>query len=337
MKTIEDLKTELFGKLKKYPLLERFFKDFLERRVELNNNWTENILVQAILDERFSKGNLLETWLEVIDCDLPNYTILREKLTPGDDRKSLDVLAELNGYYHLKKSGFTEIKAILENKTLKTPDYSAKLNNEVYLFEVKNLKSPTDVGDLLFDKIPARRFFNPEVYENIAFHIRLSDAWEEVYFTREDTQALKSSVLDWLTGLFSLIESGENLETASSKVFIFNFKGMELRIECSLKNDGRYIMVGCSGRGKPIDVYRKRDLPLFLNRALRTIERGMSQLFEYDKDDCCWKYVLLHWEKEWPYTVLEREVNAIIKAIDSIVKNFCNKMYVRLLNADSLP
>ncbi len=341
MKKIEDLKRELFQKLEKYPKIEAFFKDSLQERLAIDDSWTENILVQDILDELFSEGDALHELIDAISKDPPNYKVLQEKLAPKDDydKKMHDVLAELNGYYHLKKSGFTEIKAILESASQKTPDFFAKHNNKEYLFEVKNMRSPTDVTDVLFDKINERRLMIPEAYENLKLRISLSDAWDEVYFETAATEIIRLRVLAWLGKIFYLVEAGESFETVSTKPFIYEFKGVKLRIEFMIESSNQFQMIGIPGTGKLIDnLFEKNKILPFSKKALRIIDRAILQLFEYDKDDRYPKYILLNWQKHGSLILIKEEkLNAIVKGFDGLLNSIWSNLHTKLLNVDTLP
>lgn len=340
MKTIQDLKTELFIKLKRYPLIERFFKDSLQERIELNDSWTENILVQDILDEFFKEDDALHTLLEAIAEDSQNYNALREKLTPKDDydRKIHDALAELNGYYHLKDSQFKDIKAVSETLTQKTPDFYGKFGDKEYIFEVKNMRAPVDLADILIDKINERKLFVPDVYNCLSFTIRISKTWDNIDFTGNANEVLKLHVIVWLHKLFYLIESGEKSEIVSSKIFSRKFDRENLRIKCDVKGNKHSVMIVPEGAKElSSNRYRKAVLLPFLNKALRVIDLGMSQLFEFDKDNRYYKYVLLNWHVPGQFIHFMEESHSIIKIVDSLVKNICDKLYVRLLNKDTLP
>jgi len=340
MKKIEDLKIELFQKLGRYPKIESFFKDSLQERIKLDDSWTENILIQNILDGKFTGNDAMHTLLEAIDSDLQNYGILQGQLTPKDDydRKILDVLAELNGYYHLKKYGFEEIAALPRSGIRRSPDFYAKFDSKEYLFEVKNMRAPVDVEDILFDKINERKLLVPAIYNDIKFNIMTSNSWDEVYFTGKDNEALKLRVLIWLEKLFYFIESGEKLETVSDKKFNIEFQNEKLSIQCNLSKNSYSVMIGHK-RGFEIDShYKKQKLMPFIKKVVRVVDNGISQLVEYDQLNHFYKYVLLNWQKPG-YVILleEEEFRDIIKSLDNLVRNISDKLHVKLLNYDDLP
>jgi hypothetical protein len=340
MKKIEELKLELFQKLGKYPKIESFFKDSFQERIKVNDNWAENILIQNVLDEKYTQEDALHTLLESISDDKQNYEVLREKLTPNDDydRKMLDVLAELNGYYHLKKSKFTEIAAIPQSGTQKTPDFSAKFDNQSYLFEVKNIRAPVDIEDVLFDKINERKILVPPVYDNLRFDIKISNSWDEVYFTGKDNETLKLRVLLWLEKLFYFIESGEKFEIVSNKVFDGEFLRDKLRIQCNLTKDNHSVMIGYKYGFEIGSHYKKQKLMPFIKKVVRIVDNGISQLLEYDQQNHFFKYVLLNWQKPGYIVLLEeKEFYDIIKSLDNLVKNISENLYVKLLNVDDFP
>ncbi|KPL02001.1 MAG: hypothetical protein AMJ73_09395 [candidate division Zixibacteria bacterium SM1_73] len=336
MKTPESLKSELFEKLKQCPTIEAFFKESLQKRVGLDDTWIENPLVVYILDEEFKKESTLSGWIETLAGSPPDYDHVRKKLAGNHsyDQKMHDVLAEVRAYCDIRISGFTEIKAIPEN-IQKAPDFSAVLNETRYLFEVKNMRSPTDVQDFLRDKITARRLENPKDYENLEFHIRVARAWEEISFTSATAACMKSKLLNWLQDFFRAIESGEKLGALSRKRFVAGQKD-ELWVECDLKEGSHSIMSRFS-RGQELDVVRRNELPPFLRKAVGKIDKGASQLFEYDDADQYQKYVLLSFELQEYFGLMKDELHAIIRGLDSIVKNINDKLHVKWVGRDNLP
>lgn len=336
MKTLESLKTELFQKLKQCPTIEAFFKDSLQKRVELDDTWIENPLVMYILDEMFKKEKTLSGWIETLAGSPSDYDHLQKKLTGNHsyDQKFHDVLAEVRAYCDIKMSGFTEVKAIPEG-VQKAPDFSAMLNETRYLFEVKNMRFPTDVQDFLGDKIIARRLVVPEAYEGLQLNVRVSRAWEEISFAAANAACLKSALLNWLQDFLLAIERGEKLDALSKKRFVAGQKD-ELWVECDLKEGLHLITIGFS-RGQALHIDRRRELPPFLAKAVSKINKGASQLFEYDNADQYQKYVLLSFPYEGSFVLMEDELQAIIGGLDSIVKNINDKLHVKWLHRDNLP
>jgi hypothetical protein len=336
MKTLEELKTELFQKLKEAATIDAFFGEYLRKRVELDNNWIENPLVMYVLDEMFKKENTLSTWIEMLATSSSNYDCLQKKLSVGQsyDQDIHDLLAEIRAYCDIKLFGFTEIKAIAEG-VRKAPDFSAMRYETSYLFEVKNMRAVTDVQDLVRDKITARRFILPEPYENIQFHVWVSRDWEEVSFRPNRSGCLKSKLFDWLQDFSLAIEKGEDLNTLSKKRFFAGQKD-ELWIEYDLKEGPHLITTGFS-RGRELDKDRIQELPPFLVKAARKVEQATEQLFEYDQTGQYQKYVLLSFPYEGSFILLEKELQAIIGGLDNIVKNINDKLHVRWLLRDNLP
>jgi len=336
MKTLEELNTELFRKLRQSPIIEAFFRESLEKRVMCDETWIENSLVMYVLDETFTQDKTLSQWIAILASSPQDYNELQKKLTHNHeyDEKMADVLAEISAYCHIKTSRFTEVHAIPESDG-KTPDFSAVLRETKYLFEVKNMRAATDVQDFVRDKITARRLMNPEPYKAIQFHVRVSRAWEEVSFRSAKYASLKLALLYWLQGFFLAIERGEGLDLVSKRRFVDGEKD-ELWVEYDLKDGPHWITTGFS-RGRELEKDRMQELPPFLARAARKVEQAAKQLFEYD-DACQFeKYVMLSFPYERSFILLENELQAIIGGLDSIVKNISDKLHLRWLPRDNLP
>lgn len=335
MKTPEDLKTELFRKLKQSPAIEAFLGDSLRTRVGLDDTWIENPLVVYVLDEVFKQDPTLPTWIETLASCRADYDILRKRLPfNGDyDGKILDFLAEVGAYCAIKDSGFTEVRAIQETDGKKTPDFSAKFQQGRYLFEVKNMRPPADVQDFLWDKTTARRLRFPEEYNRLQLNIQVSRAWEEIRFAKD--VCLKSKLLAWLEDFFASIEGGEKLDVLSKRRFIAG-KESELWIECDLEEGHRFVSTGFS-RAQLLDKDRKRELPPFLSAAVRVVNGAMEQLFEYDQNDEYQKYILLNRSIRKSFLLLESEARDIVKGLDNIVKRINDSVFVKWLHQDNLP
>jgi hypothetical protein len=348
MKSNKELKDETLKNLAKYPKVEKFFKDSLEERIDLgiklNENWLENPLILLLQDTLSLKQSKLHTLIESISSDKENFNILRSKLNPKDqyDTKIKDVLAELHAYYRIKKDSFTNIKALPEDSSRRKPDFSAQYNDQLYLFEVKNMRAPIEVCDFLLVKAQARANRFPGTYQVIGIYFTASQRWLEVEFNRQETEALKKEVEDWLEQTFTTIEHSE--APASGCIEPFNLKSQGLTIECNLKK-GENIGALCSlKRGVLVSDpdYQQRVLLPFSEKVRRIASDASGQLLEYDEDNVHKKHVLLNWQKSFKleglvWTGFENNVHEIIKSIDLEVKNLSVDLFVKLLNFDSLP
>jgi hypothetical protein len=342
MKSLDELKKEVFDKLSQYPKIESFFKDSLEERMKIDDNCTENALVLILLDDESLKQSALHTLIDRLYNDPKNFDTLRSKLKPRDeyDGKIRDVLAELNGYYHLVEYGFEKIEAPPEDGKQRKPDFSAEINGEPYLFEVKNMRAPVDVCDLLFKKTEARSHRFPEKYKGVIISYTLSERWRQMEFNRSETEDLKKIVESWLNKeVFITVESSEptSLRPFSSSI-------QNLVIQCSLhhgpKFDQAFGFIDYVNVDDPI--YRESILSPFENKIHHVSCHGSQQLLEYDKTKQHKKYVLLNWQQRkestiHPWNGFENDVLAIVRNIDKNFQEAHNNLFVRLLNFDPLP
>lgn len=339
MKSLPELKKEVFDKLSQYPKIEAFFKDSLEERVK-GDNWTENALVFRLLDDKFFPQLALHTLIESISDDEENYNILRSKLKPKDeyDDKMHDVLAELNGYDQLKKSGFEEIKALCEDTQQKKPDFSAALDKQRYLFEVKNIRSPVDLFDILLDKYHARKLLFPEFYSNVDLFFKPSTNWRDIRFNPKEPDDLYYEIISWLGTTFQAVESA-NFESAGLRPFEAVVKDEKLGIQCIPKKGGSLGMTFGFKRGICISdpLTRKNYLYPFTKKLIGKVGDAIDQLLEFGCSDTCRKYVLINWQKTSDQMFFEKEAIAIVKQIDALVKTIFDNLFVKLLNTDSLP
>ena len=310
MKSLDQLKDEVFENLYKYPMIEAFFRDSLVERIEQgmksNDNWIENPLVLLLLDNVFFEQSALHSLIELISDDEENFNILRNKLNPKDqyDKKIRDVLAELHGYYCLRKAGFAGIKALREDSGRKKPDFLAQLNHQPYLFEVKNMRAPIEVCDLLLVKAEVRKHRFPEIYETSCLSFGPSQNWLEVELNRPGSKTLEKEVENWLEQTFSKIERAE--APAFVRVEPFSLTKHGLMIECNLKK-GKNLGASCGLKGGVMvsDPDYKRGILLPFNKKVQTVtEHALEQLLEYDQDNVHKKYVLLNWQKSLKYESL---------------------------------
>lgn len=340
MKPLDELKDEVFRNLSKCPKIEAFFKDSLEERIKLDDNWIENALVHNILDNSFREDHPLTILIDSIYADKSNFEMLRNKLTPQDDydRKMYDVLAELNGYYHLKKSGFEEIEALGEGGQVKKPDFSARLHKQRYLFEVKNIRSPIDLFDILLDKYHAKKLRSPERYSNVSIFFKATSNWRDIRFNPRKPEELYHKTVDWLETTFQAIES-PNAASMGLQPFETVYEGEKLKIQCDLKKGGSLGMIFGFKRGICISdpLTRKNYLYPFTKKLIGKVGDAIDQLLEFGCSDTCRKYVLINWQKTSDQMFFEKEAIAIVKQIDALVKTIFDNLFVKLLNTDSLP
>lgn len=342
MKSLKDLKKEVFEKLSKYPRIEAFFKDSLQERMRINDCWTENALVLILLDDEFFKQSALHTLMDLISGDQDNFNVLKGKLDPKDeyDKKIRDVLAELNAYYHLRKSAFEKIEALPEGNGRKHPDFFAELHRQGFLFEVKNMRAPIGVCNFLFDKFESRRLRYPDIYNLMKIHFKVSANWRKIDLNLKKTQAVKEKIGEWLQETFASAESEAFTLPTSLPAFEFSFENEKLSIESPLEKADRLSIVCGHTRGVNTSdpLYRKSLLDPFAGKVLRIVEYASQRLFEYDTDNRYGKCVLLNWQKGEEFELwFENEGHAIVKSIDCLVKNISENLFVKLLNFDGLP
>ncbi|KPL01074.1 MAG: hypothetical protein AMJ91_01610 [candidate division Zixibacteria bacterium SM23_73_3] len=344
MKTPEELKKEVFVKLSQHPKIEAFFKDSLEERMKIDDGWIENPLVLILLDEEFFEHSAIHTLIKAMSNDEKTFNILKRKLNPKDeyDKKIHDVLAELNAYYHLRKYSFDNIHALQEDNTQKMPDFAAVLRDERFVFEVKNMRAPIEVCDLLLVKAEARANRFPEIYKDIGIFFTPSQKWLEVELNRQETEISTKKVEDWLEQTFTKIEYAE--VPASGRLEPFNLVSQGLTIECNLKR--RKDLGACCGLKRGVMVsdpdYQQSVLTPFSKKVRRITCNASLQLLEYDENNVHQKYVLVNWQKSSKLEGLvwrgfENDVHKIVKSIDLEVKNRSNDLFIKFLNFDSLP
>lgn len=173
MPTLENLKDELFVKLDKNPLLREFFKDMLEERVK-QECWLTSEVVQLFLRNATTNLQLIEQLLQSVK----NYNdslleSLKHSLRGNDkhfDSKIDDLLAELNGAAWIIQENFSNIEKI-NTGSKKSPDFRANKNNELYLFEIKNLQVPDQILHNVFVQMEAKALIQPEMYKKNSYLI----------------------------------------------------------------------------------------------------------------------------------------------------------------------
>lgn len=328
MKSLDELKDEVFRNLSKCPKIEAFFKDSLEERIKLDDNWIENALVHNILAGITGDHPLMEL-IKALCEDKENFEILKNKLNPKDDydMKTHDVLAELDGYYHLKKFRFQKIIALQEDNKQKRPDFSAEMNGQKYLFEVKNMRAPVDIEFILRDKCYARRFMYPESYSNMQFE------------STNSTQIFNKAT-DWLKKVFESIESSRNSILDRLQPFEEKFNCRVFHIGCNLMESDVPMVLSHVDRVLEISdpLTKKKFLDPFEKKVKEKVTIGLEQLREFDRDDSCWKYVLLHWEKSSDHAMFfNEECLTVVQNENVSVKKISENLFVKLLNTDSLP
>jgi len=340
MKSLEELKKEVFDKLSQFPKLEAFFKDSLEERMKVDDYWTENALVHCAL-VGISEDHPLLVLINSIYDDEENFGILKKKLTPKDDydRKMHDVLAELNGYHQLKESGFDAIEAIQKDIDQKRPDFSAELDGKPYLFEVKNMRSPIDLFNILLDKYYARKLICPDIYSKVFIHFKASTTWRDVRFNPREPDELYHKTDGWLATTFQTIESAD-VKSMDLQPFEAMFKGEKMRIRCLLEKGKSLGMIFGFDRGLYLSdpVNRKNLLYPFAKKIIAKVGEGMDQLLEFGSSNDSKKCVLINWQKSGDLPMFfNKECVAIVEKVDHLIKNISENLFVRLLNHHTLP
>jgi len=342
MKSLDELKKDVFDKLAQFPKIEAFFKDSLEERIKINDNWIENALVHVVLKNYIAQDHPLQILMDTLYADEENFETLRNKLRSQDDydQKMNDVLAELNGYYHLKKAGFKEIKALSEDRKQKKPDFSAEKDGVYYLFELKNLRSPVDLFNVLLDKYYARMFRFPEIYSNLGFDITSSNTWRDFTFDPNKTRVLYNNCLNWLISAFKTIESSTIDELIIIQSFEDKFENEIFRIDCKLRRGCPPGMIFGFKRAICISDPRTRrdNLYPFIKKIVAKVGDGIDQLLEFDQVNTYKKYLLINWQGSGDRRVFyDKECHTIVKQIDILVKGISDNIFVKLLDFDTLP
>ena len=333
MPTLENLKDELFVKLDKNPLLREFFKDMLEERVS-NKDWLRNELVQIILRNLATNIDMIESILsKVKDHGLSLFCQMSNALSGNDgdfDNKMTDLLAEINGIAWIIDHNYSEIEKVAETDD-KTPDFKANKENELFLFEVKNLRVPPKILSTVFVQMEARSLIEPEKYKK-KFNFELKVTEKPYEAIDADDQLQIDQFIDKIDQALSLPEwtvrhtykrgiRGRNIER------VFN---------CSWKPDNRYHSIGhqdnfFSQLGYP--TYTKQLFPL-IKKTWIAVDRSIEQLITHDQSDACNKFVLLNWQKPTDfrmYDELRVKYEQAVKNIDKIAKIINPKLHVLLL------
>jgi len=204
------------------------------------------------------------------------------------------------------------------------------------------MRAPVEVCDLLLVKAQAMANRFPETLQVIGISFTPSQRWLEVELNRQETEALRKEVEDWLEQTFTKIERAE--APASGRIEPFNLASQGLTIECNLKKGKN--LGACCGLKMGVMVsdpdYKRGILLPFIKKVQTVTEHALEQLLEYDQDNVHKKYVLLNWQKSLKYESLvwdgfEEDVFAIVENIDLEFKSRHESLSVRLLNSDSLP
>ncbi len=333
MPTLENLKDELFVKLDKNPLLREFFKDMLEERVS-NKDWLENELVQIILTNSATNIDMIESILKKVkDHGLSLFCQMSNALSGNDggfDDKMTDLLAELNGIAWIIDHNYSEIEKIAETDD-KTPDYRANKENELFLFEVKNLRVPDQVLHTVFVQMEARAQAEPEMYKKqFNFDLKLNEKQYEALGVYDQHQIVQ--FIDKINQALSIRE-WKAIHSYKRRI---RGRDIERVFKCTWKPDDRYHSIGhqdnfFSQLGYP--TYTKLLFPL-IKKTWVAVERSIEQLITHDQSDACNKFVLLNWQKPPNFRMFEDlrdKYEQAVKDIDKIAKVINPKLHILLL------
>jgi len=252
---------------------------------------------------------------------------MKQKLQGSDpefDRKIRDLLAEIHAYSYLKRSGFSNISLIPLQGIQKTPDFSAEKGGCHYIIEAKNLRAPTSVLNIIFNKLDELVMRAPELYEKYKYHIEVTVELPGEQF--DDTD--ETAITVWLTQLEAAV--CHNASTVVTHTWSKNIStGMPRgkKIECHLSRASHYDIEGvycvASGCDPRIILLSKLKDKLELK-----VCEAKNQLLEFCRNPSVLKLILLNWQKPSWGEGFDQEVreglistlNARLKELDSTLK-----------------
>lgn len=300
MNHLDQQKALFFKKLSKHPILDNFYSQMFINRCA-RPGWFVNEFVQLLIGDCEPNISLIEKRVNIIgQCDENLLKAIRGSLTGAEadfDKQLHDQLAELHAVQCLIKWLFSRIRKIPRSncKDRKTPDFSASKGDVLYLFEVKNLRLPVNLIELI-DRILTDRFSqNPELY-SLSFYI---DLMFEGSATVAPSEQDEVEIARFCDHLHTAILSGNRKVTWSSTALL-GLTTAPKKIGCKWSKSEYYNTCFHSRDFQMASGQypAPHDLVLALKRKTeRIIEAAYFQLVEYDHENAAVKVILLNWEK----------------------------------------
>ncbi len=293
--------------LRKYPCIDAFFGQHLRMRMQ-RCDWLDNPLIQLlIVNPAEDNLSIIENWLATIRPYNSLYDDIRKELAGTEkefDAQLHDLLAELHGAVWILQSGFKCLGKIGRTDK-RTPDYVARKDNADCIFEVKNLRRPPTLIDLLETKLRIRCLQNPEAYTvcmDIHSDISLMDTVIDDKF--------ESSLLQCLDDLDAFILRSKKktfdttIEIADVSIQIeFSWTSAE-KFNLSFWPPIRANAITCDSTRSVLD-------PL-IRKSKSCLENALRQLQAYDPESRCQQYILLNWERPDGFRAFSRLTEAFV-------------------------
>ncbi len=332
MPTLSELRTELFSELAKRPAIDGFFQSMLRKRVN-RAGWLDNTLVQLVL-----RHDKLEALEKLIEGTRQIGTSLLEEIAGGlkgseshFDTQLVDVLAELNAALWLNREGYSGITK-LKRSHGKTPDFRAVKEEKEQLFEVKNLRAPHDVLDILFTRLTRQSLLNPTYYNKI-FTVSYTQN-QQLIETVDDTDYLH--VMKFGELLDDYLRS-DNSRVKYSYSKRDGGRGVDSRIECSWRDSHRFDLHWTSS-GYAYDPGESRSTQMLMPLIRKTwnhVCRAVEQLTEYDKGGTRDVWVLLNWQRPDGFVLDDTIISQYresVEGMDKILATVNPKLHLRILD-----
>lgn len=322
MSSNDELKGKLLSNLKKYPLIDEFFRNMIEKRIQ-REGWLAQDLCQIVIKETQENIQTITNLLRDLKSSDKTFQEMKQKLDGDDqkfDGKIRDLFAEIYAYSYLKSKGFSNIQLIpRDNKKTpdKTPDFKAEKAGRIYIAEAKNLRAPDSILNFIFNRLDELYIRAPEFYGRYAYEI---DATVEAPGEQND-QADKSAVETWLNQLEVSLRQGVRLIDYTWSKNLSNgtlTKKIKCKVTLSPSYDisGNYVdQGGCYLDKQSIECAL---LPRLENKLRSIVDTAKKQLLDFD-DPRVLKLILLNWQKP-----------PVVQIFDSIIQ-FTQKVTVELI------
>ena len=331
MRKLSELQDELFSELAKRPNLDGFFRPMLENRVR-EYGWLENTLVQIVLTRREVEAleKLIETAKQMGGSLLKDVAGGLKGSEPGFDAQLVDVLAELNAVLWLKKERYSDITKLQRGRG-KTPDFSATKEEKEHLFEVKNLRTPHDVLDVLFTRLTSQSLLNPAYYNKI-FTIRYTGN-QQLVETVDTSDRL--NVVRFGELLDDSLRSGKQKLTYSYRKRDEG-RRVDSKLECSWRESDTF-NVHWTSSGYTISSEEPRSAQILvplLRKTWNHVCHAIIQLTEYDREGARDKWVLLNWHKPGAFLLnptVASQYQESVTLMNEVVATIDPRLHVQLL------
>lgn len=329
MPSRQHLERDLFVRLNEHPRLKSFFETMLLQRLKSgHSDWLENDLVQVLLRNYKPSLDLLDGLIS--NAEKYGGTMLTDLVTdlhgedPEFDGKLSDLLAEFNGISWLKANGYTRFKK-LPTSTTPVPEFEAYKTDKEYV-EVKNLRKPINLTDLLFRAVDVQSLLEPERFSTLHLDIEVSSSnWSKI----TETDKRKASEL------VSMINTAPTRSVSQCQLS-YSIGGAvrtsTVTMTCKWRPGHGTAMSSAHAIWQD-DPTRFKKLRSILAKTWVGVGKAIDQLESYDDGDHN-KWVLLNWQRPSEYifdTALVDRFAAIVADIDKQVKLIDSKLNVVIM------